>query len=92
MRSVGCRRPVRSGVRIKAQGAWEQDVCCVHTGILSLQNDAALGDTSVILVMGMCAVHLGIHSYHCHPSINLDLAGTLDGNLTFTANKTLTYL
>ncbi len=75
VRSVGCRRPVGSGIRIKAQGAWEQDVCRVHTGILSLQNNAALGDTSAILAMGMCTVHLGIHSYHCHLSINLDLAG-----------------
>ncbi len=30
VRSVGCRRPVGSGVRIKARGAREQDVCqCV---------------------------------------------------------------
>ncbi len=49
--SVGCRRPVGSDVHIKARGAREQDVCRVHTGVLSLWNDAALEDASAILAM-----------------------------------------
>lgn len=54
----------RKGICMKDWEAWEEDVCiaCVHTGILSLRNDAALGDASTILAIRMCSAHLGIRT------------------------------
>jgi hypothetical protein len=60
-----CQKSSGNGICMKDREARDQEACiaCVHTGSLSLQKDVAPGGPSTI------CVHLGIRSYHCHPSV-----------------------